>query len=221
MIQAIDRAARVLARAAGLPAPGHHRARPRSSSCRRRPCTGIVKSLQEHGLVAKEPHGQRYMLGPDPAPALQRLPRHPRRPRPGDALDRRPRASAPGSPSASASSSSTRSSSSTTSRAPTAPEQMPETGRDDPAPRLGAGQGAARLRRRTFARSLLARPLRSLTGETIVDPDASRRRSRDVGAKGFAVEDEEAVLGEASVAVPTATPRRVIAAIAVVLPASE
>ena len=63
MIQAIDRAARVLSalqgsRHLGITELGVLLELPPST------VHGIVKSLQAHGLVAKEPHGQRYMLGP-------------------------------------------------------------------------------------------------------------------------------------------------------------
>ena len=63
MIQAIDRAARVLgalqgSRHLGITELGVLLELPPST------VHGIVKSLQTHGLVAKEPYGQRYMLGP-------------------------------------------------------------------------------------------------------------------------------------------------------------
>ena len=63
MIQAIDRAARVLsslqgARHLGITELSAELGLPVS------PVHGIVKSLQGHGLVAKEPGGSRYMLGP-------------------------------------------------------------------------------------------------------------------------------------------------------------
>src|SRR5918997_1078026 len=63
MIQAIDRAAKILAalqgsRHLGISELGAVLDLPPST------VHGIVKSLQTHGLVAKEPHGQRYMLGP-------------------------------------------------------------------------------------------------------------------------------------------------------------
>ena len=63
MIQAIDRAARVLA---ALQGSRHLGITELGAILELPPSTvhGIVKSLQEHGLVAKEPHGQRYMLGP-------------------------------------------------------------------------------------------------------------------------------------------------------------
>src|SRR4051794_31847521 len=63
VIQAIDRAAKVLAalqgsRLLGISELGVLLDLPPST------VHGIVKSLQTHGLVTKEPHGQRYMLGP-------------------------------------------------------------------------------------------------------------------------------------------------------------
>ena len=63
MIQAIDRAARILA---ALQGSRHLGISELGAILELPPSTvhGIVKSLQEHGLVVKEPHGQRYMLGP-------------------------------------------------------------------------------------------------------------------------------------------------------------
>ena len=77
--------------------------------------------------------------------------------------------------------------------------------------------------RPSFLQSLLGKvPLRSLTGETIVDPVELEKALVEVVEKGYAVEDEEAVLGEASIAVPVADrDSEAIAAIAVVLPASQ
>ena len=109
---------------------------------------GIVKSLQTHGLVAKEPHGQRYMLGPDAAAALQRLPRHPRRAGPGHALDRRPqRAHRAGG---AAGRGVLRRGDRHPPRAPSRRQPADAGDRpDDPGARVGAGQGAARLPART------------------------------------------------------------------------
>ena len=63
MIQAIDRAARVLS---SLQGARHLGITELAGILELPPSTvhGIVKSLQAHGLVAKEPGSQRYMLGP-------------------------------------------------------------------------------------------------------------------------------------------------------------
>ena len=63
MIQAIDRAARVLA---ALQGSRHLGITELGAILELPPSTvhGIVASLRDHGLVVKEPHGQRYMLGP-------------------------------------------------------------------------------------------------------------------------------------------------------------
>src|ERR1044072_6780001 len=63
VIQAIDRAARILA---ALQGSRHLGISELGAALELPPSTvhGIVKSLQAHGLVVKEPHGQRYMLGP-------------------------------------------------------------------------------------------------------------------------------------------------------------
>ena len=62
-IQAIDRAAAVLS---SLQGARHLGITELAAALDLPPSTvhGIVKSLQQHGLVAKEPNGQRYMLGP-------------------------------------------------------------------------------------------------------------------------------------------------------------
>src|SRR4029079_4160561 len=62
----------------------------------------------------------------------------------------------------------------------------------------------------------------ALRGDPSVDPDELDTALSEVLATGYAVEDEEAVLGEASIAVPVADrDGEAVAAIAVVLPASE
>lgn len=63
LIQSIDRAAKVLS---SLQGARHLGITELAAALELPPSTvhGIVKSLQEHGLVAKEPGGNRYMLGP-------------------------------------------------------------------------------------------------------------------------------------------------------------
>ncbi len=164
---------------------------------------GIVASLRDHGLVVKEPHGQRYMLGPT---LLQLSNVY------LDTLDVRARAMRW-----------TGDLSERTGLAvrlgveffdqvivihheprPDGTRQMPETGVTIPAHASALGKVLLAYRP-SFLQSLLGKvPLRSLTGETIVEPDDLEKTLVEVVEKGYAVEDEEAVLGEASIAVPVA-----------------
>ena len=220
MIQAIDRAARVLgalqgSRHLGITELGVLLELPPST------VHGIVKSLQTHGLVAKEPYGQRYMLGPT---LLQLSNVY------LDTLDVRARALRW-----------TGDLSERTGLAvrmgveffdevivihheprPDGSRQMPETGLTIPAHACALGKVLLAYRPDFRAALLAGGPLRSLTGETIIDPAALEGVLAEVVERGYAVEDEEAVLGEASVAVPVADRDGVaVAAIAVVLPASD
>jgi DNA-binding IclR family transcriptional regulator len=220
VIQAIDRAARILA---ALQGSRHLGITELGAALDLPPSTvhGIVKSLQEHGLVAKEPHGQRYMLGPT---LLQLSNVY------LDTLDVRARAMRW-----------TGDLSERTGLAvrlgveffdqvivihheprPDGTRQMPETGLTIPAHASALGKVLLAYRP-SFLELLLAKgPLRSLTGETIVEPDALEKALVEVVARGYALEDEEAVLGEASIAVPVADrDGEAVAAIAVVLPASQ
>jgi DNA-binding IclR family transcriptional regulator len=220
VIQAIDRAARVLG---ALQGSRHLGITELGSLLELPPSTvhGIVKSLQAHGLVAKEPHGQRYMLGPT---LLQLSNVY------LDTLDVRARAMRW-----------TGDLSERTGLAvrmgveffdevivihheprPDGSRQMPETGLTIPAHASALGKVLLAYRP-DLTRGLLARgPLRSLTAETVVEPAALERVLLEVVERGYAVEDEEAVLGEASIAVPVADRGgEAVAAIAVVLPASD
>jgi DNA-binding IclR family transcriptional regulator len=220
VIQAIDRAARILAalqgsRHLGITELGAILDLPPST------VHGIVKSLQEHGLVVKEPHGQRYMLGPT---LLQLSNVY------LDTLDVRARAMRW-----------TGDLSERTGLAvrlgveffdqvivihheprPDGSRQMPETGLTIPAHASALGKVLMAYRPAFLELVLASSPLRSLTGETIVWPTTLREALAEVVEKGYAVEDEEAVLGEASIAVAVADrDSEAVAAIAVVLPASQ
>ena len=220
MIQAIDRAARILA---ALQGSRHLGITELGAVLELPPSTvhGIVKSLQEHGLVVKEPHGQRYMLGPT---LLQLSNVY------LDTLDVRARAMRW-----------TGDLSERTGLAvrlgveffnqvivihheprPDGSRQMPETGLTIPAHASALGKVLMAYQPAFLEGVLAGTPLRSLTGETIVTPSTLRDALADVVEKGYAVEDEEAVLGEASIAVPVADrDSEAVAAIAVVLPASQ
>jgi DNA-binding IclR family transcriptional regulator len=72
------------------------------------------------------------------------------------------------------------------------------------------------------AADALSRPLAALTAETATDPERVREGFERVRREALGYEYEEAVIGEASVAAPICDDEGdVIAAIAVVLPASE
>jgi DNA-binding IclR family transcriptional regulator len=220
VIQAIDRAARVLA---ALQGSRHLGITELGAILELPPSTvhGIVKSLQTHGLVAKEPHGQRYMLGPT---LLQLSNVY------LDTLDVRARAMRW-----------TGDLSERTGLAvrlgveffdevivihheprPDGSRQMPETGLTIPAHACALGKVLLAYRP-DYLEALHARgPLRSLTAETLVEPEQLRSALAEVLTRGYAVEDEEAVLGEASIAVPVADrDNEAVAAVAVVLPASD
>ena len=181
-----------------------------------------MKSLQQHGLVAKEPNGNRYMLGPALLKLSQRLPRHPRRARPRDALDP---LSSPGAPGCA-----TRLGAELFdeviiihhNRRPDGSQQMLETGLTIPA--HASAMGKVLLAYDPVAvDEVLAGPLRSLTGETITDlADARSCSSRRSPSAGSRPKQDEAVLGESSIAAPVVDQSgAVIAAVAVVLPSSE
>jgi len=51
-------------------------------------------------------------------------------------------------------------------------------------------------------KDLLAAPARPLTGRTMTDPEALRQALQTVGERGYAVEDQEATLGDAGLAAP-------------------
>ncbi len=219
MIQAIDRAAQVLralqgSRHLGVSELGARLNLPPST------VHGIVKSLQAHGLVAKEPHGQRYMLGPT---LLQLSNVY------LDTLDVRARAMRW-----------TADLSERTGLAvrlgveffdevivihheprPDGSRQMPETGLTIPAHASALGKVLLAYHP-AFRARVLAGPLRSLTGETIVDPDELGRALDEVLHTGHALENEEAVLGEASVAAAIADrDGEAVAAVGVVFPADQ
>ncbi len=182
MIQAIDRAARVLA---ALQGSRHLGITELGAILELPPSTvhGIVKSLLEHGLVVKEPHGQRYMLGPT---LLQLSNVY------LDTLDVRARAMRW-----------TGDLSERTGLAvrlgveffdevivihheprPDGTRQMPETGLTIPAHASALGKVLLAYRP-AYLQSLLAKgPLRSLTGETIVDPDALEKALVEVRGEG-------------------------------------
>lgn len=219
MIQAIDRAAQVLqalqgARHLGISELAADLGLPPST------VHGIVKSLQAHSLVAKEPHGNRYMLGP----ALLRLSNVYL-----DTLDVRARAMRWMQELSRRTGLATRLGAEYShevivihhNRRPDGSEQMPETGLAMPAHASAMGKILLAYNA-AFADEVLAVPLRSLTADTVTDPARLRTQLAEIQHRGIAAEEDEAVLGESSLAAPIADRNGdVVAAVAVVLPSSE
>lgn len=219
MIQSIDRAAQVLS---SLQGARHLGISELAAALGLSPSTvhGIVKSLESHGLVAREPNGNRYMLGP----ALLKLSNVYL-----DTLDVRARAMRW-----------TRELARRTGLAvrlgaelfdeviiihhnlrPDGSEQMPETGLSIPAHASAMGKVLLAWDP-AGADDLLSRPLRSLTGDTITDPATLTLQLAQAAERGIAMEEDEAVLGESSIAAPVADRSgSVVAAVAVVLPSSQ
>lgn len=219
MIQAIDRAAKVLQ---SLQGARHLGISELAAALDLPPSTvhGIVKSLQEHGLVAKERSGQRYMLGP----ALVKLSNVYL-----DTLDVRARAMRW-----------TRELSRRTglavrlgvelfdevlvihhNRRPDGSQQMLETGMTIPAHASAMGKVLLAFDDE-YQSVVLSRPLQSLTGDTVTDPAQLTLALAGIVERGFATEEDEAVLGESSVAAPVGDASgELVAAVAVVLPSTE
>ncbi|MFT4123636.1 MAG: IclR family transcriptional regulator [Microbacteriaceae bacterium] len=219
MIQSIDRAARVLQLLAGR---RHLGITELGSALALPPSTvhGIVKSLESHGLIAREPHGSRYMLGP----ALLKLSNVYL-----DTLDVRARAMRWTRELARRSRMAVRLGVELGEEVivihhnvrPDGSEQMPETGLSLPA--HASALGKALLAYSPAASSALLRsPLGSLTGATITDPAHLAEQLALVAARALASEEEEAVLGECGLAAPVADRSgAVVAAVGVVLPSTE
>lgn len=219
VIQSIDRAAKILAllggarrlgiteiaNALGMPPPTVH---------------GIVKSLHAHGLVAKEPGGVRYMLGP----ALLKLSSVYL-----DTLDVRSRSMHPMHAMTSRTGLAARLGvlhlgdvivvHHEQSRAGGA--QMPETGITIPS--HASAMGKVLLAHDADAtEQVIDGGLRPLTRDTIVDAAVLRRELADVRDEGIARENEEAIIGEVSAAVPVRDGAgAVVAALALVASSTE
>lgn len=219
VIQAIDRAARVLN---ALQGARHLGISELATALDLSPSTvhGIVKSLQEHGLVAKEPNGSRYMLGP----ALLKLSNVYL-----DTLDVRARAMRWTSELARRTGLSTRLGAQLFhevlvihhNRRPDGSQQMLETGLTIPVHASAMGKVLLAYHP-NLADEVLGAPLPSLTGDTVTDPVKLELQLAQVAERGLATEEDEAVLGESSLAAPICDRSgTVVAAIAVVVPTSE
>lgn len=219
MIQAIDRAAMVLqclqgarhlgiselAAATDLPASTVH---------------GIVKSLQAHGLVARDNDGRRYTLGP----ALLKLSSVYL-----DSLDVRARAMRWTQELARRTGCAVRLGVDLTdeviiihhNRRPDDTQQMLETGIAIPVHASALGKVLLAYDA-ALADDILSRPQRALTSATLTDETEIRLQLAQVAQRGLAVEQDEAVLGESSVAAPIADRTgRVVAAVSLVMPSTQ
>ena len=219
MIQSIDRAAKILALLQGSRRMGISEL---AAALELPPSTvhGIVKSLQAHGLVAQQPSGNRYVLGP----ALLKLSSVYL-----DTLDVRARSMRWMHELSSRTGLASRLGVELFGevivihhdRRPDGTEQMPETGVTIPSHASAMGKVLLAYDA-AHAADALSRPLAALTAETATDPERVREGFERVRREALGYEYEEAVIGEASVAAPICDDEGdVIAAIAVVLPASE
>lgn len=219
MIQSIDRAAKILGLLQGARRLGISEL---AGALKLPPSTvhGIVKSLQEHGLVAQEPAGNRYVLGP----ALLKLSSVYL-----DTLDVRSRSMRWMHELSARTGCATRLGVTLLAevliihhdRRPDGTEQMPETGLNLPVHASALGKVLLAYNP-DLEKDVLKSPLVELTGETVTDPERLHSQLTEVRKTGTALEYEEAVIGEASVAVPVyGESDAVIAALSVVLPANE
>lgn len=104
---------------------------------------------------------------------------------------------------------------------PDGTHQMAETGISIPAHASALGKVLIAYDAHPFGDVLADSPLRSLTGETVTELETLRTELDEVRRRGFAIEREEAVLGESSLAAPIADRSgHAVAAVAIVLPAS-
>lgn len=219
MIQAIDRAAKVLS---SLQGARHLGITELAAALELPPSTvhGIVKSLAQHGLVAKEPNGSRYMLGP----ALLKLSNVYL-----DTLDVRARAMRWTRELARRTGLAVRLGAELFdeviiihhNRRPDGSQQMPETGLSIPAHASAMGKVLLAYDA-DYAAGVFSKPLRSLTGDTMTDVARLTLALAQIAERGVATEEDEAVLGESSIAAPVVDRSgAVIAAVAIVLPSSE
>lgn len=219
MIQSIDRAAKILGLLQGARRLGISEL---ASALDLPPSTvhGIVKSLQAHDLVAQEITGNRYVLGP----ALLKLSSVYL-----DTLDVRARAMRWMHELSRTTGFATRLGVSLLGevliihhdRRPDGTEQMPETGLNLPA--HASALGKVLLAHIPEMRlEVLSHPLAELTGCTITDHGLLNTDLNRVRLNGTALEHEEAVIGESSLAAPVfGEGAKVVAALSLVIPASQ
>lgn len=219
MIQSVDRAIRILlalqgARRLSLTDLAAQLDLPNST------VHGIVQTLAAHGMVEQEPGSLRYMLGP----AVLRLSSVYL-----DSQEFRSRTLKWSEELARRSGLSVRAGVLLLGEViivhheprPNGGRQMPEIGFVMPAHASALGKALLAFRPDDAA-TLLATKLRSMTGETIVDPDALDEELRRIARTGVAPEHDEALLGESSLAAPVFDATAgAVGAIGVIIPSSE
>lgn len=199
MIQSVDRAVRAL-----MALQGGRRMTLSELSARLElaPSTmhGIVRTLVEHGMVVQERGSSRYQLGP----AVLRL---------GnvylDTLELRARTIPWAEDLARRTGCAVRTGVLLVDDVviihheprPDGSRQMPEVGIVIPVHACALGKAMLAFLPREEER-LLAGPLRSMTGETVVEPDDVAKELAEIRATGIAEERDEAVLGESGIASP-------------------
>jgi DNA-binding IclR family transcriptional regulator len=105
---------------------------------------------------------------------------------------------------------------------PDGSRQMPEIGIVIPAHASALGKAQLAFEPTEADRILHGSGLRSMTGDTVTDPDELRAELRDVTLNAMADERDEAVLGESSIAAPIFDARgSAVGAIAVVFPTTD
>lgn len=98
---------------------------------------------------------------------------------------------------------------------------MPEVGIVIPAHASALGKAMLAFLPDERERVLTTENLRSMTGETLTSPEALRAQLDEVRISGFAIEQDEAVLGESSLAGPVFDSYgQAVGAIGVVIPSN-
>ena len=219
MIQSVDRAIRVLT---ALQGARRMTLSELSARLQLPPSTvhGIVRTLLQHGMVVQDRGSSRYQLGP----AVLRL---------GnvylDTLELRSKAIPWAAELARRTGCSVRVGVLVLDDVviihheprPDSSRQMPEVGIVIPAHASALGKALLAFDDGARSRLLDAAPLRSMTGETIIDADALGARLAEVRRTGLATEEGEAVIGECSVASPVFDSfGSAVGAIGIVVPAA-
>jgi DNA-binding IclR family transcriptional regulator len=220
VIQSVDRAIRVLTALQGARRMSLSELSARLDLA---PSTthGIVRTLVEHGMVVQERGSSRYQLGP----AVLRL---------GnvylDTLELRSKAIPWAEDLARRTGLAVRTGVLLIDDVviihheprPDGSRQMPEVGIVIPAHASALGKAMLAFLPDDEKRVLASGELRSMTGETITSPEALRAQLAEIRTSGFAVEQDEAVIGESSLASPVFDSYgEAVGAIGVVLPSGS
>ena len=216
MIQSVDRAIRVLTALQGARRMSLSELAARLDLA---PSTthGIVRTLVEHGMVVQERGSSRYQLGP----AVLRL---------GnvylDTLELRSKAVPWAEDLARRTGMAVRTGVLLIDDVviihheprPDGSRQMPEVGIVIPAHASALGKAMLAFLPEDAERMLADGDLRSMTGETLTDPDAISAQLEQIRTTGIAREQDEAVLGESALASPVFDSWGNVGAIGVVIP---